>query len=90
MPYLPTDTLYARMKVQGLEHLPKPGDKPAIFISGHYGNWELSYPIAHNNGVKTSLIYRHANNPYVEKIIADLRSSRCAKQHVSERHAWRG
>ena len=50
--------------------------KPAIFISGHIGNWEL-LPLCLGG---TSLperageVYRHANNPYVDKWMVNLRA----------------
>ena len=75
LPYLATDQLFKRMTVSGTEHIP-PAGRPVLFFSGHIGNWELSYPIAHNAGVPTTLVYREANNPYVDKIISDIRAKR--------------
>lgn len=75
--YLPEDALHRRVTVMGAEHLPPPG-QPVLFFSGHLGNWELAYPMARRYGIPTTLIYRHANNPYVERIIANLRATQCA------------
>ena len=75
LPWLATDELFKRMNVTGTEYIPRAG-KPAIFFSGHIGNWELCYPIAHNAGIPTTLIYREANNPYVDKIISGIRAKR--------------
>lgn len=69
---LPGKRLSARINVTGAEYLPKKGEA-ALFFSGHLGNWELLCPIAHSRGVDLSIVYRHTNNPYVDKIIADLR-----------------
>ena len=74
LPHLQTNKLYDRMEISGLENLPKDG-KPAIFFSGHLGNWELCYPIAQHNGIPITLIYRHANNKYVDKLITNIRAT---------------
>ena len=79
LPHLPTDALLKRLTIHGKENLPTAG-KPVIFFSGHYGNWELTYPMAHSNGVEVALIYRHANNERVDKVITDIRASRCTSQ----------
>lgn len=71
--FLPGNKLTSRVACEGLEHLPKDGT-PVIFISGHIGNWELSYTIAHNNHVPVALIYRHANNPKAEELITAMRA----------------
>jgi len=72
--HLPNGELYSRMEVSGRENLPTDG-KPVIFFSGHIGNWELCYPIAEHNGIATMMIYRQANNPYVDAFIATIRAT---------------
>jgi len=74
LPNLPYEKLIRRVNVHGLEHLPDP-DVPVIFFSGHIGNWELAYPIARKHDRPITLVYRHANNPYVDAMIANLRAS---------------
>src|SRR4051812_30179366 len=44
LPHLPGDTLFSRMTIQGIEKLP-PAGQAVVFFSGHFGNWELTYPI---------------------------------------------
>ena len=61
--------------LQGLQNLP-PKDKPAIFFRAFAGNWELTYPMAHQNGIPMTLVYREANNPYVDKMILNRRAAR--------------
>lgn len=78
LPHLP-DTLYSRVEISGLEHIPRDG-KPTLFFSAHLGNWELNAPMAFRNGVNLAVIYRHANNPYVDEMIRSLRASQCADQ----------
>jgi len=75
--HLPGDALYGRMTLHGIENLPENG-KPAIFFSGHLGNWELSYPVVHRHGHPVTLIYREANNPYVDKMINGIRATQSA------------
>ena len=75
-PSLPGDRLSSRASVIGIEHLPKPGTA-CFFFSGHIGNWELVCPAVDQLGVKLSVVYRHTNNPYVDKIIGRLRASHC-------------
>lgn len=77
-PSLPGTRLSSRLTVIGAEHLPKQ-NQAALFFSGHIGNWELLCPVAHDRGVDLSIVYRHTNNPHVDKIIAGLR-----KDHANE------
>lgn len=75
LPHLPGNELFSRVHVNGLENIPKTG-KPMLFFSGHIGNWELNYAIAHAHNIPITLVYRQANNPYVDKIICTLRASK--------------
>ncbi|OAN48018.1 lauroyl acyltransferase [Paramagnetospirillum marisnigri] len=42
--------------------------QPGIFISGHVGNWELNGAVAAVYGLPLHLVYRAANNPWVEDL----------------------
>ncbi|MCW3473343.1 LpxL/LpxP family acyltransferase [Limobrevibacterium gyesilva] len=46
---------------------------PAIFFSGHIGNWEMLPAVAASFGMPLSSFYRAAANPIVDGIIMDLR-----------------
>ncbi len=46
----------------------------AILISGHFANWEICAKTAYEYGCPISVIYRKANNPYVEKMITKVRN----------------
>jgi KDO2-lipid IV(A) lauroyltransferase len=63
-----------RVKIEGAEHLIGLKEKGGIFFSGHIANWEISprYPVIQN--IKTSLIYRSANNKFVDDIMRQERS----------------
>lgn len=47
--------------------------KPIIFFSGHFGNWEMSSICAVQFGCDVVQVYRAANNPGVEAILAAFR-----------------
>ncbi len=48
--------------------------KGIIIVSAHIGNWEIGTSILNAAIPNIAMIYRHANNPFVEKIIAKNRS----------------
>ena len=48
---------------------------PAIFITGHIGNWELLPRVAASNGAPLGILYRAAKNPHVDALIAKLRGA---------------
>lgn len=59
-----------RVEVVGAEHIWKLRDdgKPGIFMAAHFGNWELAGAVVCREGLPITLIYRSANNPWVESI----------------------
>lgn len=73
LPHLPGTDLLARATIHGGEHMPAPGSA-ALFFSGHLANWELLPSVPHGHGVRIMLIYRHVNNPYVDKKLAAMRA----------------
>jgi len=46
---------------------------PAIFFSGHIGNWEVLPVAAAAHGIPVSLFYRPAENKQIDALILDLR-----------------
>jgi Kdo2-lipid IVA lauroyltransferase/acyltransferase len=46
---------------------------PAIFFSGHIGNWEMLPPVAAAYGIRLSSAYRAAANPAVDAMVTALR-----------------
>lgn len=66
-----------RVEVVGLEHLEALRDdgQPGLFISGHIGNWELNGALAGREGLPLTLVYRAANNPWVEEIYQEGRTA---------------
>lgn len=53
--------------------LAKNSDHPAILFSGHYGNWELGPWITQQHGLPLIPIYRHLNNPYLDRLMREMR-----------------
>ncbi len=47
-----------------------------LIVSGHIGNWELCTPIIMQMGLNVSIVYRMANNPWVEKAIYQRRKKK--------------
>jgi KDO2-lipid IV(A) lauroyltransferase len=68
-----------RVEVAGFIHRlkekPPAADEKYIFVSGHYGNWEIIPLAVTQAGLRTTEIYRVANNPYVDRLIFRARSA---------------
>ena len=70
--YAEADT---RLIQEGIEHVEqvREAGKPVIFVSGHFANWEMVIIGIQRLVGDTGAIYRHANNPYMEKWIIKQR-----------------
>jgi KDO2-lipid IV(A) lauroyltransferase len=44
-----------------------------IFVSGHFGNWEIAALAATQRGLSVAQVYRAANNPLIDRVIAGFR-----------------
>ena len=62
-------------EVEGEHHLAslRASRQPALFFSGHFGNWEIVLPIASRLGLPVSGFYRAASDPRVDDAIQHLR-----------------
>ncbi len=67
----------ARVQIEGAQHVQAAlaNGGTAIFVSGHFSNWELMMIGIQRLAGKTGSLYRRANNPYMEKWIIDQRSA---------------
>lgn len=76
----------SRVEIIGGEHLEtvKAAHQPAMFIAAHLANWEIVPVVAAKRGLEASLIYRHANNPYVDQLL------RRAREPMGKRLARKG
>jgi KDO2-lipid IV(A) lauroyltransferase len=59
-----------RVEVVGLEnvHLLRDDGKAGLIVSAHTGNWELGGALAGQENFGVILVYRAANNPWVEEL----------------------
>lgn len=66
-----------RVAVEGAGRLEtlKAAGRPAVFVSGHFANWEVAAIALHRAGVATCVAYRPANNLYVDEAIIETRAA---------------
>ncbi|QHI95638.1 lauroyl acyltransferase [Aristophania vespae] len=55
-------------------HQAKSENRPVIFFSGHFGNWELLPAIIAQYGLAFAPFYRSPNNPFLDQTIRKLRA----------------
>lgn len=65
-----------------LEELHREG-RPALLVSGHFANWEIIPITAVKRGLDLQLVYRHANNPFVDRLLSFAR--RAMGPHLSRK-----
>lgn len=58
----------------GVLHAQAARGGPAIFVSGHIGNWEVLPPACARYGMPFSSFYRAAGNPLIDALITELRN----------------
>ena len=65
-----------RVEVEGRERLEAiaAAHEPAVFISGHFANWEVMAAVIVEAGVTCQITYRAANNPHVDRRIKQGRA----------------
>ena len=65
----------SHMKINGLSYLEeiKKSDKPVVFYSGHFANFELMAMELNKFGIKCAAIYRPLNNFFLNPIMEYLR-----------------
>jgi KDO2-lipid IV(A) lauroyltransferase len=66
-----------RVQIEGAEHVRAAlaNGGPAIFVSGHFANWELMMLGIQRLAGKTGSLYRRANNPYMEAWVIKQRAA---------------
>ncbi len=66
-----------RFTFEGLEHVAttKASGKPILFVSGHLGNFELSFVAIHHLGWNASVVSRRPNNRYIADWYANKRNA---------------
>jgi len=79
-PHLPRIRVFppdGRVETGGIEHLDRAiaAGRPVIVFGGHLGNWEIAALAAGQYGTDVAQIYRAANNPLVDRMIARFRGT---------------
>jgi Kdo2-lipid IVA lauroyltransferase/acyltransferase len=67
-----------RVETHGFEHMDRAvaAGRRMIIFSGHIANWEIGALAAIQSGITVAQIYRAANNPLVDRLIAQFRGDR--------------
>jgi KDO2-lipid IV(A) lauroyltransferase len=86
-PHLNRPIMKKRITLEGREHLEriKQSGKAAIFVSGHFANWETIALTAGLNGMPMTVLYRAANNPVAEWMIQRIRRAFTRGMYVKGR-----
>ena len=76
----------SHISVKGLEILKdiKKNNKPVIFISGHFSNFELMAMTIEKYGVKLAAIYRPLNNRFLNVIMEKIRKKHICKFQIKK------
>ena len=74
------------VKIQGFEILEqiKKKNKPVVFISGHFNNFELMAMFIDAAGINLSAIYRPLNNIFLNKIMENIRLKYICKNQIKK------
>ena len=59
-------------------------NKPVIFISGHFNNFELMAMIIEKSGIDLTTIYRPLNNKYLNPIMENIRKKYICKKQIKK------
>ncbi len=80
------DSLVNKIEIVGQKILYeiKNKDKPVIFISGHFNNFELMAMHLEKSGIKLAAIYRPLNNIFLNPIMEKIRKKYICKRQVKK------
>jgi Kdo2-lipid IVA lauroyltransferase/acyltransferase len=83
------DKLNKYISVEGLEHLEnlKKSKKKAVFVSGHFNNFELMAMQIEKAGVELAAIYRPLNNLFLNKTMEQIRKDSICKNQIKKGRA---
>ena len=72
------------IKIDGIENLIKikNNNKPVVFISGHFNNFELMAMQIEKNGINLAAIYRPLNNVFLNKTMEQIRTKYICKNQI--------
>ena len=77
------------VSIDGLEHLKniKKNNKRAVFISGHFNNFELMAMEIEKAGIDLAAIYRPLNNVFLNKTMEQIRREYICKNQIKKGRA---
>jgi KDO2-lipid IV(A) lauroyltransferase len=77
------------ISIDGLEHLEnlKKSNKKAVFISGHFNNFELMAMQIEKAGIELAAIYRPLNNIFLNKTMEKIRKENICKNQIKKGRA---
>jgi len=83
------DKLKKYISIEGLEHLNnlKKTKKRAVFISGHFNNFELMAMQIEKAGIELATIYRPLNNFFLNKTMEQIRTENICKNQIKKGRA---
>ena len=83
------DRLKKYISIEGLEHLEnlKKSKKRAVFISGHFNNFELMAMQIEKAGIELATIYRPLNNFLLNKTMEQIRTENICKNQIKKGRA---
>lgn len=56
--------------------------KPAVFVSGHFANWEVTPRTMHAAGLDYCFVYRAANNPLIDGLVIKTRGRVMSRRQI--------
>tara|TARA_B100001175_G_scaffold316373_1_gene330125 strand:+ start:562 stop:1425 length:864 start_codon:yes stop_codon:yes gene_type:complete len=80
------DKLKKYLEVDGEEYLKEisKNGKVAVFVSGHFNNFELMAMQIEKSGVDLAAIYRPLNNPFLNKIMEKIRLNFICRKQIKK------
>jgi KDO2-lipid IV(A) lauroyltransferase len=76
-PFVNRPVISKRIEIIGAEHVQaaKETGRPIVYVSGHFGNWELSAKTSFLVGSPLVLVYRKSNNPWTDTLVHRARGN---------------
>ena len=69
-------------RISGWEHVEAAlqGGGPSLFLTGHFGNWEILPLACYARGMDLAFLYRAAGNPLVDDMIQQMRNTNIGRK----------
>ena len=78
--------LEKNLKINGMEYLDeiKKNQKPVIFVSGHFNNFELMAMQIEKSGINLAAVYRPLNNIFLNQTMEKIRKNFICKNQIKK------